>query len=93
MINEQDLEKVAVLARLSVSPEESQTYLKQMSAILDYFDQVSEVKTEGVDPLVTPTQIEEFWREDEVRETLEAEKALANAPEKVGHLFKVPPVV
>ncbi len=93
MINEKDLEKVAELARLAVTEQERQAYLKQMTAILDYFDQVSEVETKGVEPLVTPTQIEEFWRMDEQKEGLSAEEALGNAPEKVGHLFKVPPVV
>lgn len=88
-----DVKKVASLARLSLSPEEESKYQSQLADVFKHFEEVSQIDTKGVEPLVTPTQLEEFWREDVVGNTIGTEEALQNAPEKSGHLFKVPPVV
>ncbi|MCB0341954.1 MAG: Asp-tRNA(Asn)/Glu-tRNA(Gln) amidotransferase subunit GatC [Pseudobdellovibrionaceae bacterium] len=88
-----DIEKVVKLARLTITEDEAKQYSEQIPAILEYFEKISKVNTKGVEPLVTPTPMEQHLREDKVQPGLGAEKALANAPEKSGHLFKVPPVV
>jgi aspartyl-tRNA(Asn)/glutamyl-tRNA(Gln) amidotransferase subunit C len=93
MISEDEVARVAHLARLSISPEEAKQLAAQLSQVLGHFEHVSKVNTEGVEPLVTPTEIESYWREDEVKVSTSVEDALANAPEAVGNLFKVPPVV
>ena len=93
MFSEKDVEKVAVLARLSLTSEEKQEYARQLSSILAYFQQLAEVDTKGVEPLVTPTDMENIWREDQPKPWLGADTAVASAPEKAGNLFKVPPVV
>ena len=44
-------------------------------------------------PMVTPNEIEQYWRDDRIEHTLSPDEAMKNAPEKEGNLFKVPPVV
>ncbi len=93
MISEADLKKVAKLARLELRPEELSVYPKQFAAILEYFEQIAKIDTKGVEPLVTPTDMEQNLRTDVTEAWDGAEQALANAPERSGNLFKVPPVV
>ena len=93
MLSEEEVARVATLARLSISAEDAKQLAGQLSLALSHFEHVSKVNTDGVEPLVTPTDIEAFWREDEVKGWKSAEPAMANAPEAVGNLFKVPPVV
>ncbi len=88
-----DVTKVARLARLQLSKGEEILFQEQMNAIVIYFDELKTVDTEGVEPLVTPSPIESSLRPDEISVWEDSEKALDNAPERSGHLFKVPPVV
>ena len=60
---------------------------------MKYFEQIAQVNTDGIEPLITPTDIETFWREDEVIQELTPEEILENAPDKIGNLFRVPPVI
>lgn len=93
MISEEEVARVAHLARLSLTPEETKMMATQLSSVLKHFEQVSKVNTDGVEPLLTPTDMEPFWREDKAENWESPEVALKNAPEAVGNLFKVPPVV
>lgn len=93
MIDPKTVENIAKLARLHVTEAEAKQYSEHLSNVLKYFEQISKVKTDGVEPLVTPSEVEEFWREDEVKKELTAEQIVANAPQKTGNLFTVPPVV
>lgn len=93
MIDKKTIEHIAKLARLHVTEEEAQEYSVQLAKALGHFEQISKVNTEGVEPLVTPTEIEAYWREDIVEKEFTAEEMTANAPSKAGNLFKVPPVV
>lgn len=93
VVSEQQVEKIAYLARLSITAEEKQAFARQLSSILNYFDQMATINTEGIEPLVTPTDMISVWREDKSQAWRGAEAAVAEAPEKVGNLFKVPPVV
>ena len=88
-----DVKKVGELARLHIQPEEEAKYQSQLSAIFKYFEDVAQIDTNGIEPLVTPSEIEQVWRADEKKIELTTEEALANAPEKSGQLFRVPPVV
>lgn len=93
MISEDEVARVAYLARLSLSPEETKKLAVELSAVLGAFEHVSKVNTQGIEPLITPTDMEPFWRDDRAENWESAEAAMANAPEAVGNLFKVPPVV
>lgn len=87
------VEKAAKLARLEIDAPETEQLTKQLQNVLANFEQIAKVKTEGVEPLVTPSDIEAEWRPDVVKVELSAEEITANAPAKQGNLFAVPPVV
>jgi len=93
MIEPKTIRHIAKLARLFVTDEEANQYGEQLSKVLGQFEQISKVNTEGVEPLVTPTDMDSFWREDLSKKELSAEEIVANAPQKTGNLFTVPPVV
>lgn len=87
------LTKTAHLARLKLTDSEATEFAQQLGTALQHFEKISQVRTEGVEPLVTPTELADFWREDLVVPELSAEEIVANAPSKQGNLFSVPPVV
>ena len=93
MIDQKTIAHIAKLARLHVSDQAAKAYSEQLSKVLEYFEQISKVKTDGVEPLVTPTDVHSFWRADVAKKELSAEEIVANAPQKTGNLFTVPPVV
>ena len=93
MIDQKTIEHISKLARLSITQGEAEQYREQLSKVLEYFQQIAKIKTEGIEPMVTPTDIEIFLRADKVEVDLKTEEIMAGAPDKAGHLFKVPPVV
>ncbi len=88
-----DVKKVATLARLKIGEAEEVKYQEQMESILKYFEEVSTLKTDQIEPLITPSDIEFVMREDVKKIEQTVEEAMKNAPERTGNLFKVPPVV
>lgn len=93
MISKDEVARVAYLARISLNDEEAKALSQQLSFVLEHFEQVRKVNTEGVEPMVTPSVVATHWREDRVSPADAVGLATANAPETVGNLFKVPPVV
>ena len=93
MIDKKTIEKIAKLGRLEITESEAASYGEQLSKVLSHFEQIAKVDTKGVEPLVTPSDMPAFWREDKVVQDLTAEEIVANAPQKTGNLFTVPPVV
>lgn len=93
MISLAEIEKIALLARLEISSEKAKEHAEQLQRVLNHFEQIAQVKTDGVEPLITPTEIETYWREDEVIQELTPDEILSNAPDKIGNLFRVPPVI
>lgn len=93
MIDKKTIEQIAKLSKLYITEQEAQQYGEQLSKVLGHFEQISKVDTQGIEPLITPTDINSFWRQDLVVKELTAEEIVANAPQKTGNLFTVPPVV
>ena len=79
----EEIEHIARLARLDLSEDELIRYGDQLSAVLDYIDQLREVDVNGVEPTAQVTGMRNIWREDEVRDCPEEERqaALKEAPE------------
>jgi aspartyl-tRNA(Asn)/glutamyl-tRNA(Gln) amidotransferase subunit C len=84
---------VAHLARLEMDDAELATMTRQLSAILDYVNQLQQVNTYGVEPLAHPLPIHNVFREDEPMPSLPADQALANAPDRRGEFYGVPAVL
>ncbi|OEJ99657.1 Asp-tRNA(Asn)/Glu-tRNA(Gln) amidotransferase subunit GatC [Roseivirga misakiensis] len=92
-VEKKDIDKIAHLARLNIQPEQEQQLLADMNNILDWVDKLSELDTDGVEPLTHITQEVNSLRADKVESTLSTEEGLKNAPEKEGSFFKVPKVL
>ena len=90
-----EVRRVALLARLRLSPEEEQVFQTQLSAILDYVEQLKELDVSSVEPMTHALAAGEAapLRDDEVRPSLAPDEALANAPAREGTCFKVPRII
>lgn len=84
---------VAHLARLALSDTELLAMQKDLSAIVDYVKQLSQVPTDGVEPLAHALDIQNVFRADDPASSLSTDEALANAPDRHGKFFAVPAVL
>jgi aspartyl-tRNA(Asn)/glutamyl-tRNA(Gln) amidotransferase subunit C len=92
-LTKEKLNRLAKLARLAVTESEGQDLRGQLTKVIDFFDQIQALDTDGVEPLITPAEIEDRFRDDAPESSSTAEEMVANAPSRQGSLFKVPPVV
>ncbi|MGH9535675.1 MAG: Asp-tRNA(Asn)/Glu-tRNA(Gln) amidotransferase subunit GatC [Terriglobales bacterium] len=96
-VSREEVERIAALAYLDLSPEEIERMRKDLSEILGYVAQLQEVNVEGVEPMAQvaaggdapATQL----RSDEAREGFTQAQALANAPQAAAGCFQVPRVL
>jgi aspartyl-tRNA(Asn)/glutamyl-tRNA(Gln) amidotransferase subunit C len=82
---------VARLARLALTEEEIARFQEQLSAILEAVGKVAELDLSGVEPTAHPLELSNVWAADEPQPCLDVEEALANAPDREGDYFRVPP--
>ena len=89
------VERIAHLARLALTGEERDLFARQLTAVLQYAEQLREVDTEDVPPTSHPLALSAPLREDEVRQSLPRAEALQSAPDpdRAAGLFKVPRVL
>jgi aspartyl-tRNA(Asn)/glutamyl-tRNA(Gln) amidotransferase subunit C len=89
-----DVERVAQLARLQLTPDEKDLFARQLAGILAYAEQIQRVPTEGVPPTSHAGETA-MMRDDDVRPSLPREASLASGPEAdvEAGLFKVPRVL
>jgi len=90
-IDREQLLHTAHLARLELRDDELERLGAQLNDIIEAVSKVSELDLSGVPPTSHPLDVVNVWDEDEPRESLSVEEALANAPEREGDFFKVPP--
>lgn len=93
MINKDEVKYIADLASLKLSEEEVDKFSKQLSDILDYVEKLDELDTEGIVPTAYTIPVKNILREDKVEESLNLEKVLQNAPEKINNQFRVPKIM
>jgi aspartyl-tRNA(Asn)/glutamyl-tRNA(Gln) amidotransferase subunit C len=92
-IDQNQVRKVARLARLELTSEEIEEFAGQLNAILDYMAKMNELDTDNVEPLAHCLPITNVLREDRIKESLGTDKTLANAPQRDGEFFKVPKIL
>ena len=92
-ITEKEVAHVAHLARLHLDPEELVRMTAQLDTILSYVAKLDELDTSGVEPTTHAFAINNAFREDEVRESLNRSQALANGPKQNGEAFVVPRII
>lgn len=89
----QEVQWVAHLARLQLTEAEIEMMTRQLSAIVDYVDQLQQVNTEGVEPMAHALAVQNVFRADEPAPSLTAADALANAPQRQDDFYRVPAVL
>jgi len=89
-LTKEEVQKVAKLARIELDDAEITKFQTQMSAILDYVEQLQKVNTKGVEITAQVTGLENVYRKDELQDPAKLrEGVLDQAPEKVANLVKV----
>ena len=88
-----EVEKVALLGRLLLSDAELAKMTEQLGQIVGYIEQLSELDTEGIEPLAHPLDLHNVFAADEIRPSLDREAALANAPKRDAECYRVPAVL
>ena len=92
-----DVRKVAKLAHLEISDEEVALYTPQMADIVKYVEQLNEIDTENIEPMLGGLTIEgeatETKRDDEAHGSFTQDEALSEAPSAVAGHFQVPKVL
>lgn len=92
-LSSDDVSRVALLARLRLTPEELERFTGQLNSIVDFVAQLQEPDTTGVEPLAHGVEVRNVFRKDERGPSLPREAALANAPKRDGECFLVPAVL
>jgi aspartyl-tRNA(Asn)/glutamyl-tRNA(Gln) amidotransferase subunit C len=88
----EEVRKVADLARLELSEGDIETMAKQLSAVVDYINQLQQVNTDGVEPLAHALDLHDVFRDDIPTKSLTEDEALANAPARKDNFYSVPAV-
>jgi aspartyl-tRNA(Asn)/glutamyl-tRNA(Gln) amidotransferase subunit C len=92
-LDRSDVQKVADLARLRLTDAEEIAFTTQLSSILDYFEQLSNLDTENVEPTTRAIELSNITRPDELQPTVDPETMLQEAPEPEGEFFRVPQIL
>ena len=92
-ISAEEVERVAVLARLRLTEAEKSQLTRQLDDILEYMETLSQLDTTGVAPFTHPLDTANAFREDAVTNQPNPEALLANAPDRDGTFFKVPKII
>ena len=93
MLNREQVHKVALLARLELSAAEEEQYAGQMSSILDYFEQLSELDTDNVEPTTRAIDMSNITRTDSQSDYQNLAGIYAAAPDREEEFFKVPRIM
>ena len=96
-ITRSDVEKIADLARLELTAEETDLFTEQLSSIIGYVEKLNELDTTNVPPMSHCAPAggygEYARRDDQVRASIGQKLAVENAPDSDGGYFKVPRVI
>lgn len=93
VISQDHIEHLAKLARLGITEAEKKKYAKQISSILDYFEQLKEIDTKNVAPMAHVFGLKNVVQEDKVKQPFSQAKVLAEAPELEKKQIKVKKVL
>ncbi|HZZ70707.1 MAG TPA: Asp-tRNA(Asn)/Glu-tRNA(Gln) amidotransferase subunit GatC [Pirellulales bacterium] len=92
-LTREDVEKVSLLARLKLTPEELDAMTQKLAQVVAYVEQLNELNTDGVEPMAHAVDLQDVFRADESRPSLPRPAALANAPHHDDECYLVPAVL
>lgn len=88
-----NIDHVASLARLALTPEEKATFAQQLGSVLHHIEQLARADVAGVEPTAHAFAVNNVWREDVASPGLPVADALRNAPAQRDNMIAVPKVV
>ncbi len=89
MLTTDEVKKIAVLARISLSPEEVEKFRSELSTVLDYVEDLQQVNIEGVEEVSQVTGLVNVQREDISVEFADLQAITSQAPEMKDGYYKV----
>ncbi len=91
MLSIDEVKHIALLARIGLKDEEVPTYQKDLSAVLDFFHELEEAKTETIEPIRHITGTQDVMRQDSMDDfgTLGKENIIKNMPDTKDNFLKV----
>ncbi len=92
-LTEDDVDKIARLARLKPTPEEKRKLLEDLNKILEYMKVIDEIDVSGVEEMSHAAQLSTPFREDFIKQGLTQDEALLNAPDVKDGYIVVPKVI
>jgi aspartyl-tRNA(Asn)/glutamyl-tRNA(Gln) amidotransferase subunit C len=93
MLDREQVRKVATLARLQLTEEEEEKFTTQLSNILEYFQQLSELDVTDVPPTTRAIDVSNVTRPDALQPYAERNAILDCAPDREGDFFRVPKII
>ncbi len=88
-----NIDRVAKLARIALTPEEKATFSQQLGQVLHHIEQLSKLDVSGVEPSAHAFAVHNVWQNDVARPGLPVDQALRNAPAQRDNMIVVPKVV
>lgn len=92
-LDKNTVKRIADLSKLEFTSDETTAILKDMNQMLEFIDQLKELDTSNIDPLIHMTEDENILREDDAITGASQQEALKNAPSKDSTYFKIPKVL
>jgi len=92
-LSDEEIKHIALLSRLELSDAERERAQNELSDIIGYFEALSKLDTQGVEPTMHALPLQNVLRADVLEPQLTRAEALQNAPESAGGMFQVPRVV
>jgi aspartyl-tRNA(Asn)/glutamyl-tRNA(Gln) amidotransferase subunit C len=92
-ISRADVEHVAMLARLALSPDEVEALTRELGVVLEHAEELATLDLDDVPPTAHPVALANVVRTDEVRPTLDRDEVLAQAPDTEDGRFRVPRIL
>ncbi len=92
-ITKEEIEHIAVLARLCLSEEEKELFVLQLSSILDYVEKLNELDTKDIEPTSHVLSLNNVMRDDLQAASLHREDAMVNAPSHTEKFYRVPKII
>lgn len=89
MLTKEEVEHIAELAKLALTEAEKERFQHQLSAILDYAENLQAMDVSNIPPTASVVPVNTVLREDKVRPSTDREKLLANAHAKESGMFRV----
>jgi aspartyl-tRNA(Asn)/glutamyl-tRNA(Gln) amidotransferase subunit C len=92
-ISSEEIEHIAVLARLSLSDKEKEIFGLQLSSILGYMEKLNELDTSSAEPTSHVLSLSNVMRNDSIKGSLPRDEALKNALAHTGKFYRVPKII